>query len=257
MSFQEMDYTTPKPVSIQKVLGQAITLLETVEYNCWACGQVNFWNNYSHGIEPKLMRCKPCADRDGELNLDAWIWILKQPDQPSAYAQVIDGFDWSQKPTFDETRIVIPAIYRTATPMDSVAEWSCNNRNESPLVMMGPTGTGKTYQACAALMLIVRKLSSGTGKLVNCASLNRTFSQQLDEIMNLAVVVLDDLGSRISPAAAATAYEIIDHRLANRLPLIVTTNLTMTALSQLDERIASRLCSGFILPFNGEDRRII
>lgn len=61
------------------------------------------------------------------------------------------------------------------------------------------------------------------------------------------VVIIDDLfAGKQNEVSRAAAYEIINTRLTNYdLPTIITSNLTLEQISKIDERISSRLQSGF------------
>jgi len=70
-------------------------------------------------------------------------------------------------------------------------------------------------------------------------SSDTTFEQRFEEIRNVGLLVLDDLGSQNSTKwAAEKLFQIIDYRYSRKLPLVVTTNLTF---EDLDDRIRSRL----------------
>src|SRR3990172_12981711 len=66
-----------------------------------------------------------------------------------------------------------------------------------------------------------------------------SLEQRLEEIRNVRLLVLDDLGTQnATPWAEEKLYQIINHRYVNRLPMVITTNLS---LNEIDGRIASRL----------------
>jgi DNA replication protein DnaC len=116
------------------------------------------------------------------------------------------------------------------------------------LVLMGAYGCGKTHLAAAiantcvefgmtTLFLTVPDLLDWLRYSYD--SSDTTFEQRFDEIRNVGLLVLDDLGSQNATKwASEKLFQIIDHRYARRLPLVVTTNLS---LEDLDDRIRSRL----------------
>ena len=66
-----------------------------------------------------------------------------------------------------------------------------------------------------------------------------TFEQRFDEIRNAPLLVLDDFGTQNATAwAQEKLFQIINYRYINKLPLVVTTNLTWT---RSKPRIRSRL----------------
>lgn len=116
------------------------------------------------------------------------------------------------------------------------------------LVLLGSYGCGKTHLAAAianacvefgmsTIFLTVPDLldwlrySYGGGDV--------TFEQRFEEIRNIDLLVLDDLGTQNSTQwAEEKLFQIIDYRYTHRLPLVVTSNLK---LEELDDRIRSRL----------------
>jgi len=116
------------------------------------------------------------------------------------------------------------------------------------MVLMGTYGCGKTHLAAAiantcveygmnTLFLTVPDLLDWLRYSYDAP--DTTFEQRFDEIRNVGLLVLDDLGSQNSTKwAAEKLFQIIDYRYSRKLPLVVTTNLTF---EDLDDRIRSRL----------------
>jgi DNA replication protein DnaC len=116
------------------------------------------------------------------------------------------------------------------------------------LLLMGGYGCGKTHLAAAianfAVNLGVPTLFLTVPDLLDWLrfsydSPEATFEQRFDEIRNIALLVLDDLGTQnATPWAQEKLYQIINHRYAAKLPMVVTSNLD---LDEIDGRIRSRL----------------
>jgi DNA replication protein DnaC len=116
------------------------------------------------------------------------------------------------------------------------------------LVLMGTYGCGKTHLAAAVanacvefgmptLFLTVPDLMDWLRNSFD--SPDATFEERFDEIRNVGLLVLDDLGAQNTTKwANEKLFQIIDYRYARKLPLVVTTNLT---LEDMDDRIRSRL----------------
>ncbi|MEN6435564.1 MAG: ATP-binding protein [Anaerolineaceae bacterium] len=116
------------------------------------------------------------------------------------------------------------------------------------LLFMGPYGCGKTHLAAAVANIAVEK---GTATLFltvpdlldwlrfSYGSSEQSMEDRFDEIRNIPLLVLDDLGTQnATPWAEEKLYQIINHRYVNQLPTIITTN---QSLAEIDGRISSRL----------------
>jgi DNA replication protein DnaC len=116
------------------------------------------------------------------------------------------------------------------------------------LLLMGGYGCGKTHLAAAianfAVNLGVPTLFLTVPDLLDWLrfsydSPEATFEQRFDEIRNMALLALDDLGTQnTTPWAQEKLYQIINHRYVAKLPMVVTTNQD---LDEIDGRIRSRL----------------
>jgi len=79
----------------------------------------------------------------------------------------------------------------------------------------------------------------------------------LKKLLHAGIVVIDDLASEYSSGwSAEQIFLVVDYRIDNLMPLIVTTNKTPTELHEADARLASRLMSLPRIPFDGSDRRV-
>ncbi len=116
------------------------------------------------------------------------------------------------------------------------------------LLLMGSYGCGKTHLAAAianfVISLGVPTLFLTVPDLLDWLRFSydnpdTTFEDRLEEIRNIRLLVLDDLGTQnATPWAEEKLYQIINYRYIHRLPVVITTNLSMT---QIDGRISSRL----------------
>lgn len=119
---------------------------------------------------------------------------------------------------------------------------------EGWLLLMGPYGSGKTHLAAAvanqAVELEVPTLFLTVPDLLDWLRFaygnpEQTMESRFEEIRNIDLLVLDDLGTQnATPWAKEKLYQIINHRYINRLPTIITTNQSM---AEIDGRISSRL----------------
>jgi DNA replication protein DnaC len=116
------------------------------------------------------------------------------------------------------------------------------------LLLMGWYGSGKTHLAAAianqcvgfgvpTLFLTVPDLLDWIRYSYDQTDV--TFEQRFEEIRNIQLLVLDDLGTQnATPWAEEKLYQIINHRYLHHLTTVITTNLD---LGELDGRIRSRL----------------
>lgn len=149
------------------------------------------------------------------------------------------------------------------------------------LLLLGPTGTGKSYQAYAALrgaVTSVRRAESRDGRLLRiyrapswaaltfadlCASLRprgRDHDPEavLEKYRKVSLLLIDDLGAaKASEWVEEATYRLINGRYEDMRPAIFTTNLSLPELKEaIGDRIASRLaetCTRVVL--DGPDRR--
>ncbi len=141
-------------------------------------------------------------------------------------------------------------------------------RKSGSLLFVGGTGLGKTMlSACIASQVI------GTGHSVCYESASRLFSKleknrfspdeetrsQVRQLESCDLLILDDLGTEL-PGNFVTAafYSLLNDRLLEGKPMIISTNLTMEEIAQrYSPQIASRLRGSFqSFPFVGEDIRV-
>jgi DNA replication protein DnaC len=113
---------------------------------------------------------------------------------------------------------------------------------------LGGYGVGKTHLAAAianfAVGIGVPTLFLTVPDLLDWLrfaydSPEATFEQRFDEIRNISLLVLDDLGTQnTTPWAQEKLFQVINHRYVNHLPTVITTN---QQLGDIDGRIRSRL----------------
>lgn len=164
----------------------------------------------------------------------------------------------------------VPLRYREAKLSDFPDKL---NSDQSVYFWSAEPGTGKTHLAWA--FYVQERLKSSKSKplfstfgalqLRLRASMDKsTESEQeiINEFSNRKLVILDDLGGmRVKGASDYSVdmiYEIIDARYSWKRQTIITSNKSVSEISQsFDDRIASRIigmCE--IIELSGEDRRL-
>ncbi len=127
------------------------------------------------------------------------------------------------------------------------------NPNSDGIVLTGPVGSGKTFLACAmantllengqeVLFVVVPDLLD---QIRATYDNNHGYTEQdlMETARGVGVLVLDDLGAHnYTDWARNKLYSIINYRLNNRFPTIITTNLAPAELEEyLGERTTSRI----------------
>lgn len=121
-------------------------------------------------------------------------------------------------------------------------------RLEGWLVLQGGLGCGKTHLAAAianfavsvgvpTLFITVPDLLDSLRFTFNDPT--ATFEERFEQIRSAPLLVMDDFGTQKASAwGQEKLFQIINYRYVNRLPLVVTTNLSN---DDFEERIRSRL----------------
>lgn len=136
----------------------------------------------------------------------------------------------------------IPADYRDgAVRVPEVRRWvdSVLEGGSSQLVIRGTNGTGKTTEACAALMELAQAMTvrfamlDSIKRAVDGSWINRNASP--DEVLHGFIVcgclLIDDLGqSPMDEKSTAMLLQIMSERIGNGKPTIYTTNYEGIAL---------------------------
>lgn len=168
-----------------------------------------------------------------------------------------------------------PRFANAQTDLLEVYRWVqhllTDRRTVPSLLLAGPTGTGKTHTAFAALRLACESRCSGLEW--RYASTATFFGDQRPKpgeptdtegayqgYATAPVLLLDDLGAtKRSEWTEETLYRLIDHRYTHCLPSIFTTNVTPDEMSaRLGSRIASRLAESCrLIVLDDADRRYL
>ena len=116
------------------------------------------------------------------------------------------------------------------------------------LLLQGGYGCGKTHLAAAianfAVDMGVPTLFLTVPDLLDMLrfsydSEDTTFEERFNEIRNASLLVLDDFGTQNATGwAQEKLFQIINYRYINKLPTVITTNLS---LEEIEPRIRSRL----------------
>jgi DNA replication protein DnaC len=146
-------------------------------------------------------------------------------------------------------------------------------KHEQGLLLWGKAGVGKSHIACALLRRFICRKRKVAVKRISfemlCLKLRGTFTGKeiseldiLSPLLTCDLLVLEDLGTSKSIGVSEsdfslrTVLALIDSRIENCLPTIVTTNKSLENLAaSFDDRIASRLSGFKIIKIEGADKR--
>ncbi len=137
------------------------------------------------------------------------------------------------------------------------------------LLLIGPTGSGKTHISTAIASVVV---SRGYGVIYDTAQnvveafeadhfrRSRDEGHASDKYLECDLLVLDDLGTEfLNSFSLSCLYNLINTRQNRGLTTVISTNLSVKSLAErYEDRIYSRLvgCDFRILSFDGNDHRI-
>lgn len=130
-------------------------------------------------------------------------------------------------------------IYRMAKNYaDSFDKMYSENQG---ILIYGPVGTGKSYTAaCIANQLIERRIPvvmTSFVKIMQNTGINGQDEQRYLKTLNSSkLLILDDLGAeRNTDYALEKVYNIIDSRSRAQKPMILTTNLDLADMMNIDD----------------------
>ncbi|WP_037887188.1 ATP-binding protein [Streptomyces viridochromogenes] len=119
------------------------------------------------------------------------------------------------------------------------------------LLIVGPTGTGKTHQAYGAVRALLTRGVRLRWEATTSADLHARLrpraghdaERDLQTLARCPLLLLDDLGAaKTSEWTEELTYRLINHRYEHMLPTLITTNLPTAELrTALGDRVASRL----------------
>lgn len=146
---------------------------------------------------------------------------------------------------------------------DDIADWGSRlfDHTARNLVLLGPTGTGKTWSVWEVLERALAAGYPGHIMLLAAAEWQEIVGPPVDrervrQMREADTLVLDDFGSfRITEWTKDVLGPVIDWRWSLALPTVITSNMD-DLVTPLGERIASRLGHhATVVALTGEDRR--
>ena len=144
------------------------------------------------------------------------------------------------------------------------------DKKRENLLLIGPTGTGKTHISTAIARELIHKgydvIYDSTQNIISDFEADRFRSgygreeSRSEKYLDCTLLIIDDLGTEFSNQfTLATIYNLLNSRQNKGLATIISTNLSPDELARkYEDRIYSRIIgSGSkILPFDGKDNRL-
>jgi len=112
------------------------------------------------------------------------------------------------------------------------------------ILLMGPSGTGKTHLACAIVNALKDTHAVWFANVPMLLERMRTSNVSVDELLSADLLVLDDIGSERETAwTVERLLLIVDTRLSNLKPTVFTTNYE---IKDFEARVGMRLASRIV-----------
>ncbi len=208
---------------------------------CQICGGIGFYRKDVPVGDPEFGKLTLCICKQNEQNRSDRDRLFRMSNLEAFKAMTFKSFSVQGRLGLADEQ-----IQSLQYGLSQAQQYAASPRGW--LVMMGTYGCGKTHLAAAiantcveygmnTLFLTVPDLLDWLR--YSYGSNNTSFEQRFEEIRNVGLLVLDDLGAQNATQwAGEKLFQIIDYRYSRKLPTVVTTNLSH---EDLDERIRSRL----------------
>ncbi len=226
---------------------------------------------YAPNYDEPIFECKECDDSgySSGLKLCRCVKAMVAANKISAsrlagglVGKTFENFDLNYYDEESGARLQMQGIlngcirYANAFPNDSSAG----------LLFLGGTGLGKTHLSAAIANVVANKGFSVVYESAqqvydtcNAVRFNRMDVAERDKYENSNLLIIDDLGVECgNEYVVASLTSIIDLRIVNGRPTIISSNLTPAAIKKTyGERLFSRLFGEFrVLQFVGKDIRM-
>lgn len=220
-----------------------------VKYDCPKCGDTGFINN-------KMCSCMKEALTLAGIESSGFAGLIAE--------QSFDNFSldyYKKNPNhYEMMRKNLEYLKDYADSFDTKASQS--------ILLMGGTGLGKTHLSSAVAKKIIEKgndvFYTGAIDLFSQFEIQKfkTYSNEPNELIEryfeCDLLIIDDLGTEIiNQFSVSTLYNLLNDRLSNKKPTIVSTNLSKEDIQKkYTDRITSRMFGEYrILFFMGTDIR--
>lgn len=237
-------------------------------------------NGYPEDYLDAEYTCKKCRDTGfiGGVMCDCYKALLRDTalaelnELSSSARSTFESFNINYYPDTVDPATGINPRSRMKEILDFCRDYAADFATDSPsLLLYGATGLGKTHLSLAIASEAVKKgygviygsaqnLMSRLEKEHFSSGRNSEYEGSEQALLECDLLIIDDLGAEFSTQfTVAELYNIINTRIMSRLPVIISTNLTLDGLEQkYTQRITSRIIGNYIsLYFCGKDIRQI
>lgn len=223
--------------------------VESPEYECQLCKDTEMILYFVDGVE----YAKPCecqaVKRAKRLMKSSGI---SEEDQSKGFC---DFQTFEEKPLTDARNTAV-MYYRMFLKNQ--------DQRVNSILLCGASGRGKTTLGlCISNNLIKNNIEvkympyrQEITALKQVVTDDINYNSRINTFKNARVLFIDDfLKGKITESDINIMYEIINHRYLARLPIVLTTERTVTEMMEIDEATASRLVEmskGYIVTFGRE-----
>jgi DNA replication protein DnaC len=208
---------------------------------CEICGGIGWIHQDLPITHPNFGKMEVCICRQSKVARQSQERLFRLSNLQAFSHMTLDGFKTEGRMGLGDQQVSSLQI----------AHNQASHFSQNPsgwLLFMGTFGCGKTHLAAAiankVLELGIPTLFLTVPDLLDWlrysyGSYQGSFEERFEEIRNIRLLVLDDLGTQnTTPWAEEKLYQILNHRYTHHLPTVITTN---QELQEIEGRIRSRL----------------
>jgi DNA replication protein DnaC len=206
---------------------------------------------YNQSVGDKdYLQCDKCKNRGDFLEIRNGVHYYRDCSCVKSYYQKkqIESIGVDTTKTFDNFIVKEPYQKQIYNACHTFIE-----NNESWLYVSGQVGSGKTHACGATLLELIKQGNSGKymkwkdDVIQLKRSINdNTYDKLINDYIDVDVLYIDDLfkttrGSMPTSADADIAYKILDARNSRKLKTIISCELYLDEIDEIDEAVASRI----------------
>ena len=206
-------------------------------------------------IDDKTNTARPCKCRE--------VKIYKRILENSGISEAFQKRTFKNFITTNKPQQVIDArnmAIRYVKEFDNLKDAKNNS-----IAFLGQVGSGKTHLSIAIANELMKKnigvlymqYREAIIQLKQCIMDEENYNREIDKYKNATVLLIDDLyKGKITDSDRNIMFETINYRYLKSSPIIVSSELTVDAIIDIDEAIGSRIvemCKGHIFEFSGQE----